>query len=202
MRSAKYEIPLRNETKTRKYVRNKRNITLAITALLASVHGIYLYFLITRHAYSAAATAGILGLAAAEYVSHFRQIRIPEEFASAGFTVLSCMLGASLTFALSQGAQLGPIGAGAAVGTLAGLLPANKYKELDHIRTAIYCGAFVGMSSPAVLGNVLGAAAAGAVCGLAMTVAATSLHGYGGKLGTIAFTSVCVTAGGAYLFSL
>lgn len=183
-------------------MKNKRNITLAITALLATVHGTYLYFLITLQAYSAAVAVGILGLATAEYVSHFRQINIPEKFASAGISVLSCTLGASLTFILSHGAQLGPIGAGAAVGTLAGLLPSSKYPELDHIRTAVYCGAFVGMSSPSVLGNVLGAGAAGALCGIGMTMASASLHGYGGKLGTIAFTSVCITAGGTYLFTL
>lgn len=183
-------------------MKHKRIITLAITALLAAVHCIYLSFLISRHAYSAAAAAGILGLAAGEYISHFRQIRIPEQFASTSITVASCMLGALLSFALSQAAQLGPIGAGAAVGTAAGFLPAAKYKELDHIRTSIYCGAFAGMSSPAVLGNIFGAMAAGAVCGLCMTAAAASLHGYGGKLGTIAFTSVCVTAGGAYIFTL
>jgi hypothetical protein len=54
----------------------------------------------------------------------------------------------------------------------------------------VYCGAFVGMTSPALFGTYGYAVLAAILAGLLFTVAHPVFHGLGGKLGTTAFAGV------------
>jgi len=173
-------------------LKKNRYVTISAAALFASVHVTYLFLSLSQPVYPIVVVAGILFFVTIEYISHFRQISVPPQLASAGITVISSVGGALFTYLLSHAMHLGPVGAGAAVGTFAGLLPAEKYNFLENVRLSTYCGAFVGMSSVHVLGSALGAVWGGMLCGLIIIMATGALPGYGGKLGTIAFISVCI----------
>jgi len=96
---------------------------------------------------------------------------------------LGVFAGALISYWLSVDYAMGAVLASALVGLVAGLV-------LPAYAVPIYCGSFVGMASPMVLGwkeIVLAAALAGHLYVLAQDV----FNGFGGKLGTIACTG-CV----------
>ncbi len=91
--------------------------------------------------------------------------------------------GALLTFWASQDLGIGPVLASAAVGLLGGLL-------LPKVSAEIYTGSFVGMCSIGVAPHFSRLLLAGMIAGLVFYASRYVLIGFGGKLGTIAFTSV------------
>jgi hypothetical protein len=101
-----------------------------------------------------------------------------------------CVGGSLVTYLLNHDVQLGPVGAAATVGTVAGMIPARYLPSGNDFRLAVYCGAFVGMSSQQVINGYLPAILAGLLCGCVYLMATGTLVGYGGKLGTIAFAGV------------
>ena len=183
-------------------MRKNRNITLTATTVLALTQGTYILVALVQSALHAFIAAGIVAFATAEYLSHFRQLHIPRQFVATSTILTFSTVGATATFLLNHTAQLGPVGAAAAIGTLAGWLPVRQHAALDNVRLSLYCGAFAGMSSPAVLANIYIASASGLLCGMLMVASSGSLHGYGGKFGTIAFSSVCITTAGAYIYAV
>ena len=72
---------------------------------------------------------------------------------------------------------------------------------LKKLPPALYCGAFIGMSSSAVTPSIYFVIAAGMVAGLFYMFSKNLFLGVGGKLGTIAFVGV-VTVSLIYWFSL
>ncbi|MCP9199947.1 hypothetical protein MKO06_08520 [Gramella sp. GC03-9] len=62
---------------------------------------------------------------------------------------------------------------------------------LRELPVALYCGAFAGMTSPLVAGSYSFIILAGLMSGIILAISKTSFHGFGGKLGTIAFGGVC-----------
>jgi hypothetical protein len=100
---------------------------------------------------------------------------------------VAVLAGALVTYVLSVDLRLGAVVASALVGVMAAVL-------LPKYGVPIYCGSFVGMASPALLLNHGGVAAAGAVAGLIFVLCSGLFDGFGGKLGTIAFTG-CVLVG-------
>lgn len=105
-------------------------------------------------------------------------------------------VGAMTTYFLSTKMSLGPVIAGGITGTVGSYLP-SLYKGpvyLKKIPFAIYCGAFVGMSSPEVapaFGFVL---EAGIIAGVLLVLSKSLFLGVGGKLGVLAFGSVVTAA--------
>ena len=88
--------------------------------------------------------------------------------------------GATVTFLISVEFAIGSVVASGLVGLVGAAV-------LKRHAVAIFCGSFVGMSSPnifAFLGWVL---IAGAIAGLIFVLSRDVLNGFGGKLGTIAF---------------
>ena len=102
-------------------------------------------------------------------------------------TVLAVAAGAPLTRLLAVDLGLGVIVAAALVGLLADRL-------LPSYGAAVYCGAFVGMASPAVLGSVTAVTAAGLLTGMVFVAAERVFNGFGGKLGTTAFVGCAAVA--------
>jgi hypothetical protein len=97
--------------------------------------------------------------------------------------LLANTAGALLTFWASQDLGIGPVLASAAVGLLGGLL-------LPKVSAEIYTGSFVGMCSIGVAPHFSRLLLAGMIAGLIFYTSRHVLIGFGGKLGTIAFTSV------------
>ncbi len=91
------------------------------------------------------------------------------------------VVGNALTFVLSVESGLGPVVASSVVGLLAAML-VRKHA------TAVFCGSFVGMSSPDVYGYAGVVLFAGICAGVVFVAAKRVMNGFGGKLGTVAFT--------------
>jgi len=116
--------------------------------------------------------------------------------------IVFVVLGAGLSYYINVNAGFGPVIATGAVGTFASMLPwLNRNSALlKEAPAAAYCGSFVGMSSPNVAGNILFILFAGFVAGVLLVFSKNIFHGYGGKLGTIAFGGVALTYLVVFLF--
>ena len=104
--------------------------------------------------------------------------------AFANFIVV--FLGAIAAYTLSISLELGAVVAASLVGLLAGLV-------LPAYGVPIYCGAFVGMTSVELFATHGELAVAGAVAGFVYVLTTAVFGGFGGKLGTIAFTGSVIT---------
>lgn len=102
-------------------------------------------------------------------------------------TVVAVTAGAPLTRLLAADLGLGVVVAAALIGLLADRL-------LPSYAAAIYCGAFVGMTSPAVFADLTALTAAGLVAGVVFVAAEQVFDGFGGKLGTVAFVGCAAVA--------
>ena len=102
-------------------------------------------------------------------------------------TVLAVAAGAPLTRLLAVDAGLGVVVAAALIGLLADRL-------VPSYAAAVYCGAFVGMASPALFGGLPAVTAAGLVAGAVFVEAGQVFDGFGGKLGTTAFVGCAAIA--------
>ncbi len=97
--------------------------------------------------------------------------------------LIAVTLSAAVTFLLST-KFAGPVIAASAVGLLYATLT-RQHKFLNNMSGAVYCGAFVGMSSPAFgLGWI---AFAGLFAGFILVASHRVYNKTGGTLGTIAF---------------
>lgn len=111
-------------------------------------------------------------------------------------------VGALTTYFLNHGSGLGPVLAAAIVGALASFIPDIKRRSvyLQGLPTAIYCGAFIGMSGLHVANGYAFVLTAAFFTGIFLMVSKSVLHGVGGKLGTLAFAGVAVTYLLVFLF--
>jgi hypothetical protein len=102
---------------------------------------------------------------------------------AAHWNLLALVGGMLLTFAGVAELGISPIVAASLVCIIAaGLVP--------KVAVPVYCGAFVGMTSPELVGSYWYATLAAMLAGLLFTVAHPVFHGLGGKLGTTAFVGV------------
>jgi len=100
--------------------------------------------------------------------------------------------GALSTYFLSVDVDLGPVISASMIGLASSYIPATNRKniELKRYPFAIYCGAFVGMSSTFVFDSYLLVLSAGCITGFIYVFANNSINGIGGKHGSIAFSGV------------
>ncbi|MDR5671642.1 hypothetical protein RH858_00535 [Halalkaliarchaeum sp. AArc-GB] len=133
------------------------------------------------------ATVGILTAARYEWtVLGTVADQIPVGLARAERSVLAILGGTVVTLGLAVEPGLSPIVAAAVVGVVAAVL-------LPGYAVPVYCGAFVGMTSPALFSTYWHALVAGAVASAVFLAAQPVYHGIGGKLGTTAFVGVLAT---------
>lgn len=134
----------------------------------------------------------IIGLLSFSYV-HL----IKDKFNLKGnlFEFLALVLGSLLTFYLNNYLGWGAVLASAAVGLAGGLLPFLKPNSegLKSAALAIYCGSFVGMASTSLFDELHYIFIASAISGLFYIYTRGLLIGYGGKLGSVAFSGVLAT---------
>ncbi len=111
-------------------------------------------------------------------------------------------VGAIVSYYFNQIFGLGPVMGAALTGTLASFIP-NINKEsgyLPHLPAAVYCGAFVGMSSAQVAHGFSFILTASVFTAIFLIISKSLLNGIGGKLGTLAFLGVSMTYLLLYLF--
>ncbi|SNR26091.1 hypothetical protein [Halorubrum vacuolatum] len=100
-----------------------------------------------------------------------------------GAIAVAIVAGAIVTYGLAVEGEVSVVLGASLVGVGAGLL-------FPHRAVPAYCGAFVGMTSPAVLGSYASTAAAAVAASMLFLVARPVYQGVGGKLGTTAFVGV------------
>lgn len=110
--------------------------------------------------------------------------------------VLWIPIGALITFYLNHFLQLGPVISAATVGTAASFVPNFNKKSpyLQQLPAAIYCGAFIGMSSSGVASGIGFILTASLFTALFLFLSKNLFAGVGGKLGTLAFAGVVITS--------
>src|SRR5579859_7057875 len=119
--------------------------------------------------------------------------------------VFSAIVGAGATYFLANNMKLGTVIAASFVGvTAAYLLPKLKlpnFPNFSDLAGPVYCGAFVGMTSPLIFANrgIFPILLAGTIAGIVYGRAQNLYVGVGGKMGTMAFIG---TATAAFLFSI
>lgn len=111
------------------------------------------------------------------------------------FEFLALVIGSLLTFYLNNYLEWGAVLASASVGLVGGLLPFLKPKSesLKSAALAIYCGTFVGMASTSLFDEIHYIFIASAISGLFYIYTRGLLIGFGGKLGSVAFSGVLAT---------
>ncbi|MBW6484321.1 MAG: hypothetical protein K0B10_14860, partial [Vicingaceae bacterium] len=100
--------------------------------------------------------------------------------------IIFAILGAFLTYLLTQFLPISSIIASATVGIIG-------YLTFKKNSFAIYCGSFVGMTSAGIF-NYYELLLASFICGVIFVIVKPILNGYGGRLGTIAFISTVIVA--------
>jgi len=101
-------------------------------------------------------------------------------------TVASVLVGALLAYSLSVDVGLGAVTAAGLVALIAALV-------VPDYAVPIYCGSFVGMTSARLLISHWDVAVAGGVAAVLYVLTSCAYPGFGGKLGTIAFTGSVFT---------
>lgn len=112
------------------------------------------------------------------------------------FVVLWIPIGALATFYLNHFLNLGPVISAATVGTIASFIP-NLYQRSNYLKqlpAAIYCGAFIGMSSFGVAPGIAFILTASFFTAILLILSKNLFAGVGGKLGTLAFAGVVITS--------
>ena len=111
-------------------------------------------------------------------------------------------LGSILTYYINYQFQTGTVIAAALVGTISSFIPnmlkGKNLEFINEIPKALYCGAFVGMTSSLIANGFLFIFIAGLLAGTLYIASTNTFIGIGGKLGTIAFGGVAM----AFLLTL
>ena len=135
--------------------------------------------------------AGTLGAGAGIRCEWWELRRVIHEGAvvvdRAHWNLLAVVVGTLCTLAGVAELGLSPIVSASVVGIVTGVV-------VRSVAVPVYCGAFVGMTSPEVFGSYWLATLAAVLAGVLFTVAHPVFHGLGGKLGTTAFVGVLLVA--------
>ena len=105
-------------------------------------------------------------------------------------------VGAMASFYLNHFLKLGPVISAGIVGSVASFVPNLKKQShyLQQLPTALYCGAFIGMSSVGVAPNFLFILTSSFFTAILLVLSKNLFSGLGGKLGTLAFAGVVITS--------
>lgn len=105
-------------------------------------------------------------------------------------------VGALASFYLNHFLHLGPVISAAITGSIASFIPAlNKRSHyMKQLPAAIYCGAFIGMSSIGVAPGIAFILTASFFTAILLILSKNLFAGVGGKLGTLAFAGVVLTS--------
>lgn len=119
---------------------------------------------------------------------------VPEASVAAGLVGVAAVA-ALATFLLSVRLDHGPVVGSAVVGLVAGVVCPPLFAAGDAVAAVAFCASFAGMATPERIPGPGAMLLTGGVAGAAFVGATPYFVGFGGKLGTIAFTACLVTAG-------
>lgn len=107
-------------------------------------------------------------------------------------TVAFVFFGAIITYVLSVSFGLSSVLSASLVGLVVSFIP-SLFKNNNFIKgipTAVYCGSFVGMTDVSIAPDYIFIALASVITGFLLVGTKDTFHGFGGKLGTLAFGGV------------
>lgn len=109
-------------------------------------------------------------------------------------TVAFVFFGAIITYVLCSSFGISSVLSASLVGLFASFIPYFFKKNIfiQGMPTAVYCGAFVGMTNVNVATDYVFITLASAITGLLLVGTKDTFHGVGGKLGTLAFGGVAL----------
>lgn len=110
--------------------------------------------------------------------------------------VLFVIIGAVLTFYLMLFFHLSAAISSGIIGLGASFLPLLKRKwgYATQLPSLMYCGTFVGMTSPHIANGLTFIICAGSIAGVLFVVSRNMFIGFGGKLGAVALWAVIITS--------
>lgn len=155
----------------------------------------YEIFKENEHSQAIAALATVLGILVA--ITYIRgHIHHKDHAYEHILVALWIPAGAIICFYLNHFLILGPVLSGAIVGSLSSFIPNLNRKShyLQQLPAALYCGAFIGMSSTGVAPNFLFIITASFFTAILLIISKNLFAGVGGKLGTLAFAGVMITS--------
>ncbi len=115
----------------------------------------------------------------------------------------SAGIGAIITYWLNLEFHTGIVLAAGITGLGSSFLPFINRRSviLRELPAAIYCGAFAGMTAPFIAKGYFFIILAGLFSGIILILSKSTLQGFGGKLGSIAFGGVAFVSLILYIFS-
>ncbi len=116
--------------------------------------------------------------------------------------IVLTITGAMITYWMNKELELGIVLSAGITGLSSSFIPfINRRSDiLRELPAAIYCGAFAGMTAPFIAKGYIFIFFAGLFTGLILIISKSTLHGYGGKLGTVAFGGVSLMSFILFLF--
>ncbi|QYA26087.1 hypothetical protein G3I01_11360 [Gramella sp. MT6] len=116
--------------------------------------------------------------------------------------IILSIIGAVTTYWLNVELDLGTVLSAGITGLLSSFIPfINRRSDtLRELPAAIYCGAFAGMTAPFLANGYTFISFAGLFTGIILIISKSTLHGFGGKLGTVAFGGVSLMSLILFLF--
>ena len=172
--------------------------------LLGVMQVAFLFMIVRENAHVGLVSLIIIGLLLSLLVAHRKlDLHHQDHLYENMLVAIWIPVGAVISYYLNNGLHLGPIMAAGLVGTIASVIPEfNKRSAyLKHVPPAIYCGAFIGMSSLKVANGAWFVIAASLFATIGMILSKSLFSGIGGKLGLIAFAGVVLTSLILFVFS-
>ena len=171
---------------------------------LITIQAIFLFPIFREHVHSLWLVLSLLIICPLILVTYLRgQLHHHEHQYEHILVVAWIPIGAVSSFYLNHYLNLGPVISAAGTGSVASMIPLlNKRSEyLKQLPAAIYCGAFIGMSSTGVAPDIAFVLTASFFTAVLIMVSKSLFSGLGGKLGTLAFAGVVMASIFYYLIS-
>jgi hypothetical protein len=163
--------------------------------ILTVIQALFLFMIFRENLHINLISITIIALLTLLVIAHFKApIHHNDHLYEDVFVAIWIPIGALTSYWLNHGLGLGPVLAAGMVGTAGSFIP-NLNKNWDyfkHLPPAIYCGAFIGMSSLNVAGGFLFVLAAGIFAAIGLVLSKSLFSGIGGRLGLVAFSGVVI----------
>ena len=170
---------------------------LISVSLIIVIQALFLFMIFRENRQSDFISAAIVLLSLLLLIAHIKApLHHDDHFYEHVLVALWIPGGAMAAYYINNGLHLGAVIAAGLVGTLGSLVPEfNKQSVyLKQLPPAIYCGAFIGMSSLRVANGYLFVFAASFFAGIGLVLSKSLFLGMGGKLGLIAFGGVVIAS--------
>lgn len=175
----------------------KKTVRNIFILFVLTIQVIFLFAIFNESTKSLAIAALMLFLSVLVLVTFIKgQLHHEEHAYEHILVVLWIPVGALTSFYLNNYIHLGPVLSAAITGTTGSFIPVLKKSSayLRQLPAAIYCGAFIGMSSSGVAPNFLFIITASFFTAGLLLLSKNLFAGVGGKLGTLAFAGVVITS--------